>query len=369
MLPMRGMMKSARVSPLPKFVRLWTETRGCRSAESALSGRPFQRVHGRLRPLTTGALWLLAIGFGVEQGHAEPSKLPPEVGYNYGEVETARIAGTAQSQRALSNSASALYSNPANIVATRVYHIAGLLELHTPEAQRRTLGLAAVDSVTNGSIGAGLGLNWSRQDTEGINRDYMDARLAIAAPVSDSLAIGVGGRYLKLKQLGQGPLGVSLASSGLGADPIVSDLGLDAGATVKLTPEFSIAAVGMNINNPDNGFMPTSASLALGLSLPNVAVGADLTFDFTTWQKTTLRPALGVEALLGDNFPVRAGYRYDEGARSHAVAAGVGYLDTSIGIDIAGRRVVSGDTSTAFMATFTYFLESSGLASSPTESF
>ncbi len=318
-----------------------------------------------------GAAWLtlVSIQLGAGAGHAEGSHLPPELGYNYGDVETARILATSQSQRALSNSVSALYTNPANIVSTRVYHVAALLGLRTPEAQQRTLGAAAVDSVTNGSVGAGFGINTSRQDPDGINRDYLDARLALAAPVSDSFSLGVGVRYLRLKQLGLGPLMESVASSGLGAEPIVSDFGLDAGMTVKLSPSFVLSAVGMNLNNPGNGFMPTSSSAALGFTQDNLAIGADLTFDFTTWQKTTWRPALGIEALVGNNFPVRAGYRYDDGAKTHALSVGVGYLDTSIAVDIGASRTVIGDASTAFAATFTYFLESNGLESSPTDSF
>jgi len=314
-------------------------------------------------------LTLLSVQFGAEAGHAEASRLAPELGYNYGDVETARILATSQSQRALSNSVSALYTNPANIVSTRVYHVAALLALRTPEAQQRTLGAAAVDSVTNGSLGAGFGINWSRQDPDGINREYLDGRLALAAPVSDSFSMGFGARYLKLKQQGFGPLMESVASSGLGADSIVSDFGLDAGMTIKLSPAFALSAVGMNLNNPGNGFMPTSSSAALGFAQGNLAIGADVTFDFTTWQRTTWRPALGIEALMGDNFPVRGGYRYDDGAKTHAFSVGVGYLDTSIAVDLGASRTVSGEASTAFAATFTYFLESNGLEASPTDSF
>src|SRR5262245_4058827 len=67
--------------------------------------------------------------------HAEPSELPPEVGYNYNEIETGRSAGKNGANRALGSSVSALFDNPANMAASRVYHAAALLQLW-PEASR-----------------------------------------------------------------------------------------------------------------------------------------------------------------------------------------------------------------------------------------
>ena len=46
--------------------------------------------------------------------HAEPSELPPEVGYNYDEIETGRIASKNGANRALGSSVSALF-DPAHV--------------------------------------------------------------------------------------------------------------------------------------------------------------------------------------------------------------------------------------------------------------
>ena len=48
--------------------------------------------------------------------------------------------------------------------------------------------------------------------------------------------------------------------------------------------------------------------------------------DFTTWDKTTVRAMGGLELLLADKFALRGGYRYDDGAKSHAVSVGAGYI-------------------------------------------
>src|SRR5258705_613525 len=72
---------------------------------------------------------------------AEPSKLPPEVGYNYNEVETGRIAAKNGADRALGSSVSALFENPANMATSRVYHASALLQIW-PEASRQRYGNA-----------------------------------------------------------------------------------------------------------------------------------------------------------------------------------------------------------------------------------
>src|SRR6478735_7809633 len=126
------------------------------------------------------------------------SKLPPEVGYNYNEVETGRIAGKNGADRVLGSSVSALFDNPANMATSRVYHAAALVQVW-PEASRQTYGVGAVDSVGSSSrMAGGFGANWTRQDPDGVDRTASDLRFALAYPVSDKLFIGAGGRFLWL---------------------------------------------------------------------------------------------------------------------------------------------------------------------------
>jgi hypothetical protein len=77
----------------------------------------------------------------------------------------------------------------------------------------------------------------------------------------------------------------------------------------------------------------------------------------------------GGEYLAADHFPLRAGYRYDDGAKSHSVSAGLGYLSTSFGAEIAARRVVSGDPVTTIVLGFSYHLDSGDLSQGENESF
>jgi hypothetical protein len=73
--------------------------------------------------------------------------------------------------------------------------------------------------------------------------------------------------------------------------------------------------------------------------------------------------------LLADHYAFRAGYRYDQGAESHALGFGAGYIDRAFLIDFGVRRVVDGASATAIVLGFTYHLESTGLTPSAADSF
>ena len=77
----------------------------------------------------------------AERARADKSTVSPEVGYNYQEIETARIAATNGALRANSTSTDALFDNPANMSAARVYHLTALADIW-PESKRQSYGAA-----------------------------------------------------------------------------------------------------------------------------------------------------------------------------------------------------------------------------------
>jgi hypothetical protein len=70
----------------------------------------------------------------------------------------------------------------------------------------------------------------------------------------------------------------------------------------------------------------------------------------------------GVEYLLDDHYPLRLGYRYDEGQHTQAVSFGVGYIDQQFSLEFGLRRTF-GDSayapSTPIVINLAYFLEGS----------
>ena len=102
--------------------------------------------------------------------------------------------------------------------------------------------------------------------------------------------------------------------------------------------------------------LDAAASGDFGRLLEN-AIGAlrlftiegDQLIDFTTWSQTRGRTMVGGEVFLADRFPVRAGYRYDDGTKTHGVGLGVGYVDKQFSLEIGGRRDVVGEHPATFI--------------------
>jgi opacity protein-like surface antigen len=300
---------------------------------------------------------------------AEASGLPPEVGYNYGDIETPRAAAMNGAVRASGAALEALFFNPAGMPTTRVYHIGAIAQVW-PEASRQSYGGGAIDSIVSSArLAGGLGGTWNLQDPDGLDRRSTDIRFALAYPFSEHFFVGAGMRYLWLEQNGQGPLGASLASGGLEDDDIVRTITFDAGVTVRPADFLSFALVGANLSHPGHGFLPTTLGGGVSVGSRMFTLEADALADFTTWGRTTTRAMGGAEVLASDNFPLRLGYRYDEGAGSHSVSGGLGYVERMFAVELAVRRVVSGDVATAIVLGFTYHLESTELTPTPTDTF
>lgn len=302
--------------------------------------------------------------------HADPSDVAPEVGYNYNEIETARVAGKNGADRALGSSVSALFNNPANMAAARVYHVGALVQVW-PEASRQSYGMGAVDSIGSSTrLSGGLGANWTRQDPDGVDRTATDLRFALAYPLSDKLFMGAGGRFLWLSQNGAGPLGPSYASAGLQNERIVKNFAFDLGLTLRPGGGLSLAVVGNNLNGSNTGYQPLTLGGGIGYAFDKFGIEVDLVSDLATYDKAKMRGMAGAELLLGDHAVLRGGYRYDDGVQSHSGSLGFGYIDKVFSADLGARRVLSGaDKVTAVVLTFTYHVDSSGLTPSPSETW
>ena len=289
---------------------------------------------------------------------------PVSFAYDYGEVETPRSAALGGALRAAGNGTTAMFLNPANIAETRVYHIEALGQL-TPEYGRQVYGGAIVDSTTN-RLSGGIAVTGGFLDPKGPDRSWIDVRLALAYPISDNFFVGVGGRYLKLTENGDGPLGSSKASGGLKADKsgrnaLVNLPTFDAGFTVKAGDMVYIGVSGQNLTFTGNGYLPTLAGGGVGVATSNFTIEADGLADIGSYDKPVARIMAGGEYLLIDHIPLRVGYRFDQGAKSHQIGGGIGYIAREFSIEASVRRTVVGPNATMIFFGASYFLESSGL--------
>lgn len=335
--------------------------------ENYPSPRELVRVAGVRRNVRrTVVLGALATAsFAPKWAAAEPSTTTVEQGYELGEIQHPHAVAVGGAQNALGTSTTAIFHNPANLPLARVYHFEGLAAVGL-EARRQSYGGAVADSATN-RLAGGFGGTWSQLDPDGLKRTWTDLRLALAYPFGDRLSFGIAGRYLRTAQgVARGPLGASLASDGTSSDPIYNGFTFDAGATILPTSNLRIGLVGHNLTNPSIGLAPTTFGGGIGYQSSLFAIEADGMADFTTYRKTKSRIMAGGTLFLADRFPVRGGYRYDDGMKTHAVSAGVGYVDKQFSVDLAGRRDVVADfPATTIVLGFRFFYQS---ASTPDES-
>lgn len=290
----------------------------------------------------SAAAWavLLAVSGWAGAARAEKSELPPELGWDQGQVETPTITAASGARRALGGGMDAVFMNPANTAAARLTDI-GVLATFWPEANRQTYGGAIVDySRESQKLAGGFGIAHTAQDSEGVDRRMLDVRLALGYPLSDAVLLGITGRYLTVRQDGLGPLGRSPASGGLRDEKIVNGFGFDAGLTVTPMTGLALALVGTSLQSPGQGFEPFVLGTGIGYGTGDFSIEVDGTADFTTWGRTTYRGMGSATYLAADNFPLRVGYRYDEAFKQHAVSGGVGYLTGEYSIDAGVRRTL-----------------------------
>lgn len=308
---------------------------------------------------------MLSVLAGARAPEAAPSTLAPEVGYNYGEIETPRALALGGAVRARSSSFEAQQLNPANLAAERVYHLGGHASFASG-IERQSFGAAAVDSIVSRSkLAGGVSVDWIFQDPDGIDRQGLSGRFALALAVSDRLLLGASARYLELSQDGY-PRDVPLAepsifSGGLSGEPIVRDVTVDAGITLRPSSLVSLAVVGYNLTNPGHALLPLTSGAAIGIGSQQFTLESDLLFDFTTYANTELRALVGAEFLAAGRYPLRAGYRYDAGLGAQAFSLGAGYADPSYSFDFALRRTVGDVSHTQFTLGFKFHVESMGL--------
>ena len=294
---------------------------------------------------------------------ADKSTTSIEQGYDLGEMESARALGMAGALNALGSSTAALKLNPANLAATRVYHFEGEAS-YSPQARRESVGGAVADS-SSSALRGGFAGTYNQMDPDGINRKWADLRLTLAYALSERIAFGATGRYLRSTQADDaGPFGSSLASGGTVGGPIFNSFTFDAGVTVMPVDGLRIGVVGKNLTNPGIALAPTTLTGAIGYTSGIFSVEADLLTDFTTWNEAKERLMVGAEVFLANHVPLRLGYRYDDGMRTHSIGGGLGYIDRQFSAEFGLRQDIVGDHPATMMGlSLRYFYETAGASS------
>ena len=310
---------------------------------------------------------------------ADPSSTSLEQAYDLGDIQSPRWLAFGGAQTALGSSTTAIYNNPANLALARVYHFEGLASW-SPEAQRQSYGGGIADSSTNqlaarpagadvaNGLAGGISGVWSTMDPDGVNRQWTDVRLALAYPITDTLFLGLTGRYLTVNQSpATSPFGSSdLVANGTAGQAMANIFTFNAGVTFRPVKPLSIAVLGQNLTNPGRPIAPTTVTGAVGLDLNVFTLEFDSLVDFTTYGDPRARFMLGTEVFLFDRFAVRLGYRIDTGQKTHSLSGGLGWVDKSFSVEASVRQDVLADhPNTVIVLGLRYFYDYGGASQDP----
>ncbi|MEM7448973.1 MAG: hypothetical protein AAF355_12100 [Myxococcota bacterium] len=341
-----------------KAVSLVTLARSCRYA-ARLVALPFKGASGsdlrttpaleggrRLRGMLAGALfvWLLqAVCFhSAAEAQSDVPKHPPEPST----YETSRGLAMGSGARAGATGSSAVAYNPASLTAARVYHIESNAQ-YFPDSDLWSIGGSAVDSITN-SMAAGIAARGILGGEDGTYTGY-DLRLALGLPVSNSIGLGVSGRYIRLRG---DPQGDDVEDQGL------KRLTLDASVQVNPTENIHLAVLGYNLIRTDSSLAPQQVGGALAIDAGGVfTLASDLLVDLTTFDSARVLTGGGLEFLLGSSIPFRVGYRFDSGRDLHSVTGGLGYVDQAFGVDFSLRQDVTQESETQLLVSIRYHVQ------------
>ena len=313
---------------------------------------------------------------------ADPSSTSLEQAYDLGDIQSPRWVAFGGAQTALGSSTTAIYNNPANLALARVYHFEALAAW-SPEAQRQSYGGGIADSSTNqlaarpagadvaNGLAGGIAGVWSTMDPDGVNRQWTDVRLALAYPITETLFLGLTGRYLTVNQAtGRGPLSCAvcsnLVSDGTADQALANIFTFNAGLTFRPVKPLSIAVLGQNLTNPGRPVAPTTVTGAVGLDLNVFSLEFDSLVDFTTYGDPRARFMLGSEVFLFNRFAIRLGYRIDLGQKTQSISGGLGWVDKHFSVEASVRQDVDADhPNTMIVLGLRYFYDYGGAGQDP----
>ena len=292
-----------------------------------------------------------------------------------------RAMGMGEAQRATATGASGPLLNPAGMSLVRQYVIEGMYGLKI-ETLGHHANVSVVDSIT-ARVAAGLfysfiyeqpriGFNWAggKVESEQITRTGHAAGLSLSIPLGDHFILGATAKYLHMDTTA--PLPTGTVPDHLTLDS-VNGVTFDVGMIVKLGDRFNIGLVGYNLW--DHGSRESPLSLGIGLAyvpVPSLSINFDTVINFTGYQdyevdmmtgkvslnqKTTARLGPGIEWVVSNKVPLRAGVVYDSGLPATYLTFGIGYLSTAFGVDLSYRAKVQGGIENFLMLGLRIFID------------
>lgn len=246
------------------------------------------------------------------------------------ELMHARNYAMGGAYRALGLGAESVYGNPASLALYKRYQVelSGALDTSVPFGFGT---LSVVDSATS-DVAGGVSYHFvSLGRGEGRTVAHLST-LSFALPLSGAVHLGVSGHHALFAGASEGNV-----------------LTGDAGLLIRPTPSLTVSFSGHNLIDTQREQLPRYFVLSSGLVAGLLSIAADVQSELGN----ALNPsyAAGIEYIVGQATPLRAGYTYDSRRGTHLVSAGLGLLTEGGGIDLAYRHELGGAQSRLFALT------------------
>lgn len=290
-----------------------------------------------------------------------------------------RGLGLGESYRAIATGNDAIYMNPAGITQIPRYAAEAHYNFNLYDEQHQ-FDVSILDSKT---AAFAAGLAYTLKGSEFTRRSTFKHTATGAAGytiVPELFSVGVGFKY------------VNLSDAILGN--YLNALTADVGTLATLPGGVNLAAVGYNLIPFQSSEVPISAAFAAAWDLgplsawlfggapsfgPSVdASGAirpprplhpfgildgltlslDWYIEFFSLYGPQHRVSTGVEYLILEMVPVRAGYMWNQGEGDHIISVGTGFIVPFFGLDVAFQQSVRDFDRRVFSVSFKFFLDS-----------
>jgi hypothetical protein len=239
------------------------------------------------------------------------------------DVMQARNLGMGGAYRALGLGAEAIVGNPATMPLYKRYHIelGGMWDAKNKD----TVGSVGILDSSTSVMAAGLSYNYTSRGRGVAKRVTHFTTLGLGVPLGDMVNVGISARHV----LGGGAARGNAITG-------------DAGIAVRLADPVIIAVGGHNLIAIPNPDAKRFYSAGVGLVTGTLAGAVDVQSNLGEGGPTEFAFNVGGEYILGNMFPVRAGYALDNLAKAQYVSTGVGVFYEGGGVDLGYRHELGG---------------------------
>ncbi|MCL2325085.1 MAG: hypothetical protein FWC40_01075 [Proteobacteria bacterium] len=244
----------------------------------------------------------------------------------HGKLTTTRAIGLSNAMTASASGTSAVWHNPAAISSALMYALDAEYR-YTHQDGGHAVIANLLDMKSNRRLGAQIGYLYEYSKPHDKPQHLNHLRLGLAMPLADNLiSLGLTGTYSHIKY---------------GGEKVLAQFSMDVGLVVRPTQWLSLAFAAQNLIVGD--FADTMPRMiSAGIALSKLDWGLNLMFEaaFNVSAKDiadTGSYGFGLEYVVMQAFPMRAGYRYDGPHGQHVLSGGLGYRDKQgiVGLDIA----------------------------------